>query len=64
MGMAEQDSSGTAMDGAKTSVNIVPVEEEERRAANARSALLARLRKQRAVDVGRWTREELYERTK
>lgn len=27
----------------------------------ARSALFARLRKERAVDVGRWTRDELYD---
>ena len=40
---------------------ITPAVEDERAAAGARSALFARLRAQRAVNVGRWTREELYD---
>jgi prevent-host-death family protein len=41
---------------------IVPVDEREHRAARAaRTALLSRLRDQPVVDVGRWTRDELYE---
>ena len=42
---------------------IVPICEDDRTAATARAALLSRLRAQRAVDVGRWTRDELYEDT-
>ncbi len=40
---------------------IMPVAEDERMMGKARSALFARLRKERAVDVGRWTRDELYD---
>jgi prevent-host-death family protein len=40
---------------------IIPVSEDERASKGARSALFARLRKERAVNVGRWTREELYD---
>ncbi len=39
---------------------ISPVVEDERAAAAARSALFARLRRERAVNVGRWTRDDLY----
>ena len=41
---------------------LVPVEEHDRVAAGARAALLARLRDAPAIDIGRWTRDELYER--
>ena len=41
---------------------ITPVVEDERAAAAARSALFARLRRERVVNVGRWTRDELYDR--
>ena len=40
---------------------ILPVGENEGAASNTRSALLKRLRSQRAVSIGRWKREELYE---
>ena len=40
---------------------ITPVVEDERAAEGARSALFARLRTQRAVHAGRWTRDELYD---
>ena len=45
----------------KPVARITPVVEDERAAAGARSALFARLRTQRAVNVGRWTRDELYD---
>ncbi len=45
----------------KPVAKIAPVTEDERTVVNARSALFARLRKQRAVDAGRWTRDELYD---
>jgi prevent-host-death family protein len=42
---------------------LVPVgEQEESVAQQARHALLTRLRGQRPMNVGRWTRAELYER--
>jgi prevent-host-death family protein len=44
----------------KPVAKIVPTAERDNVAAGARSALFARLRSQRVVDVGRWTREELY----
>ena len=40
---------------------ITPAVDDERAAAGARSALFARLRTERAVNVGRWTRDELYD---
>ena len=40
---------------------IVPVSKHDEVAAGARSALLARLHAEPVVDIGRWTRDELYE---
>jgi len=40
---------------------IVPVSADARLSETAKAALLARLRKEKVVDVGRWTRDELYE---
>jgi prevent-host-death family protein len=45
----------------KPVAKITPLVEDERVAAGARSALFARLRRERAVNVGRWTRDELYD---
>ena len=44
----------------KPVAKIMPVFADERAAEGARSALFARLRTQRAVNAGRWTRSELY----
>lgn len=40
---------------------IVPIDQHDGVVASARSALFKRLRAQPVVNVGRWTREELYE---
>ena len=40
---------------------IVPYSEAGEGAVDARAALLARLRAQPATEIGRWTRDELYE---
>lgn len=40
---------------------LVPVGEADRAMAAAREALFARLRSQPAVDIGPWTRDELYD---
>jgi prevent-host-death family protein len=40
---------------------IVPVAEDDRASHAARSALFARLRTERVVRSGRWTRDELYD---
>jgi prevent-host-death family protein len=40
---------------------ISPVEALGRAESGAREALLARLRRQSTVKIGRWSREELYE---
>lgn len=40
---------------------IVPITDEGRSREKARAALFARLKKQRPVKVGRWTRDELYD---
>lgn len=45
----------------KPVAKLVPVGEHERTAAGARSALFARLRSERVVTTGRWTRDELYD---
>ena len=45
----------------KPVAKITPVIEDERAAKGARSALLARLRTERAVNAGRWTRDALYD---
>jgi len=45
----------------KPIAKVIPMAERDKVAAGARSALLARLRSQRVVDVDRWTRDELYE---
>ena len=45
----------------KAVARIVPVTEHDPTAEGARAALLARLRSEPVVSVGRWTRDELYE---
>jgi prevent-host-death family protein len=45
----------------KPVAKISPVVEDNRAAAGARSALFARLRRERVVDAGRWTRDQLYD---
>lgn len=45
----------------KPVAKISPVVEDNRVAEGARSALFARLRRERAVNAGRWTRDELYD---
>jgi prevent-host-death family protein len=45
----------------KPVARISPVIEDDRAAEGARSALFARLRGERVVNIGRWTREELYD---
>jgi prevent-host-death family protein len=45
----------------KPVARIVPVVEDGRIGEGARSALFARLRTERVVKIGRWTRDELYE---
>jgi prevent-host-death family protein len=45
----------------KPVAKISPVVEDNRAAAGARSALFARLRRERVVNAGRWTRDQLYD---
>ena len=45
----------------KPVAKISPVIEDDRAAAGARSALFARLSRERVVNAGRWTRDELYD---
>ena len=40
---------------------IIPIGDDEAVRDKAREILLARLRAQPAIDIGPWTREELYE---
>jgi prevent-host-death family protein len=41
--------------------HIVPADRQERVATGARGSLLSRLERQPVIDIGRWTRDELYE---
>lgn len=45
----------------KPVARISPAVEDSRLAEAARSALFARLRRERPVNGGRWTRDELYD---
>jgi prevent-host-death family protein len=45
----------------KPVAKITPVVDDERATAAARSALFARLKREPAVNAGRWTRDELYD---
>ncbi len=45
----------------KPVARIAPIVEKERTSVGARAALFSRLRTERAVNVGRWTRDELYD---
>jgi prevent-host-death family protein len=46
----------------KPAAKVVPMAEEDEVKSAARAILLNRLRSQRVRNVGRWTRDELYER--
>ena len=46
----------------KPVAKIVPYEADDRICAQARSALIERLRAGPVANAGRWTREELYEK--
>jgi prevent-host-death family protein len=48
----------------KPVARIVPATEHARTHHAARATLLARLRRERVVTIGRWTRDELYEETR
>jgi prevent-host-death family protein len=45
----------------KPVATISPVVKDNRAAEGARAALFARLRRERVVNAGRWTRDELYD---
>lgn len=47
----------------KPVARITPVAGGESAVENARKSLFARLRKAKAMDAGRWTRDELYDDT-
>ncbi|EQB16756.1 MULTISPECIES: type II toxin-antitoxin system prevent-host-death family antitoxin [Sphingobium] len=40
---------------------IIPADREEEATSGARAVLLARLARQDIVQIGRWTRDELYD---
>jgi prevent-host-death family protein len=47
----------------KPVAKLVPLKDDNRVTVAARTSLLARLHSQKATDIGRWTRDELYEDT-
>ncbi len=46
----------------KPVAKIVPADEDHLRREAAKAALLDKLRSQPVIDIGSWTRDELYER--
>jgi prevent-host-death family protein len=47
----------------KPVAKILPIDDLELERAKAREALFERLRSQPAIDIGHWTRDELYDET-
>jgi prevent-host-death family protein len=45
----------------KAVARIIPMTDRDNATRGARAALLERLRKQPAIDIGKWSREELYQ---
>ena len=45
----------------KPVAKILPVSEDEQKRTAARAALFARLEAQPAINIGRWTRDELHD---
>lgn len=48
----------------KPVARLAPLDRRDRSADRAFAALMKRLRSQRVIDIGPWTREELYEDTR
>jgi prevent-host-death family protein len=61
LGIVKKGRSVIVTSHGKPVAKITPVVDDERTAEGARSALFARLRTERAVNVGRWKRDELYD---
>jgi prevent-host-death family protein len=47
----------------KPVAKIIPIRADDAAADKARAALLEHLRSQKPMDIGRWTRDELYDET-
>lgn len=45
----------------KAVARIIPMTDRENATRGARAVLLERLRKQPVIDIGKWSREELYQ---
>lgn len=45
----------------KAVARIIPMTDRDNATHGARAALLERLRKQPVIDIGKWSREELYQ---
>ena len=56
-----QDSTYVITSHGKPVAKLVPVEPEKQRREAARKALLDHLRQQPTINVGPWTRDELYD---
>ena len=63
-GVREEGASYIVTSHGKPVAKIVPCESGNEVSTRARSALLERLRAEPVVDAARWTREELYERSR
>jgi prevent-host-death family protein len=61
LGIVKKGRSVIVTSHGKPVAKITPVVEDERAVEGARSALFARLRTERPVNVGRWKRDELYD---
>ena len=47
----------------KPVAKIIPIQADDAAEDKARAALLEHLRSQKPIDIGRWTRDELYDET-
>jgi prevent-host-death family protein len=45
----------------KAVARIIPMTDQDRQTRGARAALLRRLRAQPVIDIGKWSREDLYQ---
>jgi prevent-host-death family protein len=63
-GVREDHNTYVVTSHGKPVAKIIPVDSISNVSARALELLLARLESEPVVDIGRWTRDELYERSK
>lgn len=63
-GVRESHTTYVVTSHGKPVAKIVPVDSDSKVSARALELLLARLESEPVLNIGRWTRDELYERSK